>query len=358
MNYKFRLNKFLPFIALTGLTACSGNLDFDFRDQFSGLLDTSFAAQGAVANRPDPDARGVITFQTYQVVMAKNGDRIGDVAQRVSTDADFLGRYNGISQEAILRHGEIIALPPNITTTGAAFVPTVVEISELLDRSPGAEPTRHKVTEGETAFSIARLYNVTVEDLIKWNELSRQKELRTGQFLLIPKPLKTSATVSLPGQGSLTPNPPSSTRAQPATDLRPNVSTQPATPITDLGSQTKASKTDTRFLRPTFGNIIRSYKKGDNEGIDIGVKAGTDVVAADDGTVAAVTKDTNGVPILILKHIDGLLTVYANVDGLSVQKGDQVKRGQKVAKVRDGTPSFLHFEVRKGLESVDPDDYI
>ena len=71
-----------------------------------------------------------------------------------------------------------------------------------------------------------------------------------------------------------------------------------------------------------------------------------------------MTKDTNGVPILILKHIDGLLTVYANVDGLSVQKGDQVKRGQKVAKVRDGTPSFLHFEVRKGLESVDPDDYI
>jgi len=26
--------------------------------------------------------------------------------------------------------------------------------------------------------------------------------------------------------------------------------------------------------------------------------------------------------------------------------------------VRAGTPSFLHFEVRKGLESVDPDDYI
>jgi len=26
--------------------------------------------------------------------------------------------------------------------------------------------------------------------------------------------------------------------------------------------------------------------------------------------------------------------------------------------VRAGTPSFLHFEVRKGLDSVDPDDYI
>ena len=76
------------------------------------------------------------------------------------------------------------------------------------------------------------------------------------------------------------------------------------------------------------------------------------------GSVAAVTKDTNGVPILILKHMDGLLTVYTNVDGLTVRKGDQVARGQKIATVRDGTPSFLHFEVRKGLESVDPDDYI
>ena len=231
MNYKFRLNKFLPFIALAGLTACSGNLDFDFRDQFGGLLDTSFAAQGAVANRPDPDARGVITFQTYQVVMAKNGDRIADVAQRVNTDAEILGRYNGISQEAILRYGEIIALPPSVSATGAAFVPTVVESSELLDRSPGAEPTRHKVTEGETAFSIARLYNITVEDLTKWNGLGPQKDLRTGQYLLIPEPPQTSATVSLPGQGSLTPNPPSSTKAQPATDLQPNTSTQPSTPV-------------------------------------------------------------------------------------------------------------------------------
>jgi len=31
---------------------------------------------------------------------------------------------------------------------------------------------------------------------------------------------------------------------------------------------------------------------------------------------------------------------------------------KKIAKVGTGTPSFLHFEVRKGLVSVDPDDYI
>ena len=74
--------------------------------------------------------------------------------------------------------------------------------------------------------------------------------------------------------------------------------------------------------------------------------------------LAAITKDTKGVAIVVIKHADGLLTVYTNVDNLLVKKGDAVTRGQEIAKVRAGTPAFLHFEVRKGLESVDPDDFI
>ena len=33
-------------------------------------------------------------------------------------------------------------------------------------------------------------------------------------------------------------------------------------------------------------------------------------------------------------------------------------QGQAMASVADGSPSFLHFEVRDGLESVDPADYL
>ena len=39
-------------------------------------------------------------------------------------------------------------------------------------------------------------------------------------------------------------------------------------------------------------------------------------------------------------------------------KGDKVKRGQTIATVRAGDPAFLHFEVRKGVESVDPMGYL
>ena len=109
---------------------------------------------------------------------------------------------------------------------------------------------------------------------------------------------------------------------------------------------------------PAAGSVIRGYVKKKNDGIDIGAAAGSAVKAADDGTVAAITQDTEQVPIVVVRHADGLLTVYANITGITVKKGDKVSRGQTIAKVRDGNPSFVHFEVRKGFDSVDPLPYL
>ena len=109
---------------------------------------------------------------------------------------------------------------------------------------------------------------------------------------------------------------------------------------------------------PAQGKIIRGYQKKKNDGIDIGASAGAVVAAAGDGTVAAITKDTQQVPILVIRHAGNLLTVYANIDGITVKKGDKVTRGQKLATVRASDPAFLHFEVRQGFESVDPMPYL
>jgi murein DD-endopeptidase MepM/ murein hydrolase activator NlpD len=48
------------------------------------------------------------------------------------------------------------------------------------------------------------------------------------------------------------------------------------------------------------------------------------------------------------------LTVYANVTDVQVQKGDTVRRGQGIAKLRGGDDAFVHFEVRQGFDGVDP----
>jgi len=105
---------------------------------------------------------------------------------------------------------------------------------------------------------------------------------------------------------------------------------------------------------PAEGRITRGFQRGRNDGIDIGAAAGSPVRAAEDGTVAAITRDTDQVTILVIRHEGNLLTVYANIDEVSVERGANVRRGQQVARVRAGDPAFLHFEVRQGFDAVDP----
>jgi lipoprotein NlpD len=369
MTKNFNTIALFPLIFVSGLGACDQTLDLDLRSNLGGLLDTSSAARNASTIMPTPDERGVIKFMSYQVAVAKHGDRISDVADRIGINSNLLARYNGITLDAVLRSGEIIALPRDIITITAASTslkPVVVSVSELDDRdvtgsnaNKGLEPIRHKVQIGETATTIASLYKVSVTVLSKWNALDLQKNIRVGQFLLIPTNLSAPETISAPGEGTTTPVPPSSNMPEPDIDVKPQktklISNNSST---EAGQSTSILVENAKFVRPATGNIIRSYKKGSNEGIDIGAKAGSDVLSADKGTVAAVTKDTNGISILVIKHSGGLLTVYTNIDKLVVKKGDSVARGQKIAQVNDGSPEFLHFEVRKGLESVDPDDYI
>ncbi|MEZ5684932.1 MAG: peptidoglycan DD-metalloendopeptidase family protein [Paracoccaceae bacterium] len=83
--------------------------------------------------------------------------------------------------------------------------------------------------------------------------------------------------------------------------------------------------------------------------------AGTAVHAAADGTVAAITRATltGADPGAVT---DGLMTLLAPIStGSPSPKGVSVKRGQSIAKVRNSDPGFVHFEVRKGFDSVDPD---
>jgi murein DD-endopeptidase MepM/ murein hydrolase activator NlpD len=224
----------------------------------------------------------------------------------------------------------------------------------------GVEPIRHRVARGETAYSIARMYNVSAKSLAEWNGLGPDLEVREGQYLLIPVALGTAPPEPLtqPGAGSPTPPPPSSAKPLPDEKVTPAAEPAPDTPASpELGEQRTAASA-TKFVMPASGSIIRGFDGNRNKGIDIGAPAGSPVKAADAGTVAALTVDTNQVPTLILRHEGNILTVYANIDGISVKKGDKVSRGQTIAKVRAVNPAFLHFEVRKGVDAVDPMPYL
>jgi murein DD-endopeptidase MepM/ murein hydrolase activator NlpD len=221
---------------------------------------------------------------------------------------------------------------------------------------------RHQVVRGETAYTIARLYNVNVRSLAEWNGLGADLAVREGQYLLIPVASSAPAPAVLPGPanepgtGSPTPVPPSASKPLPAEKTVPAAKAPPP-PAPDMGAQ-KSAASATRLSMPAQGKIIRGYQKGKNAGIDISAPAGSPVTAAADGTVRIITKTAQGVPIIVLRHDGDLLTVYASVDGITVAKGDTVRRGQAIAKVRAGDAPYVHFEVRRGTDSVDPMPYL
>ena len=220
------------------------------------------------------------------------------------------------------------------------------------------EPIRHKVSRGETAFTISRLYNVSIRSLADWNGLDSNYTIREGQYLLIPLPrdqvAPEVATVK-PGENSKTPSPPSSVEALPEPISTGNSETTTPEKLKTSDLMTSFAPNDTgQFSYPVNGKIIRDYVKNKTDGIDISAPEGTPIIAAEKGIVAAVTADTQEVPIIVLKHEGNLLTVYAGIGDIAVNEKEEVSRSQVLGKIRPGNPPFLHFEVRRGFESLDP----
>ncbi|MCA2010039.1 peptidoglycan DD-metalloendopeptidase family protein [Cereibacter sphaeroides] len=381
-------------LVLAGCTSGNG-MDWDLRP--SDRFTTAEAARTVTGDRPSPDARGVISYPGYQVVVARSGESVGTIASRLGIDAASLARHNAVAPDTVMRGGELLVLPSRVGEDGGGAI-TATPLGPTANTGtaaptvPGSEPLRHTVARGETAYTIARLYNVSPRAIADWNGLPPDLSVREGQILMIPVPQSITAAssgapagaplnatglaapaptpvaapavptpeapaTSQPGQGSPTPVPPSASTPLPTTNPTPagQGTTTPQAPVADMGSQRTEGP---RLAMPVQGRIIRAYAQGRNDGIGIGAPAGTTVTAAASGTVAAITQDTDQVPIMVIRHENNLLTVYANIDGIQVARGDRVSRGQAIATVRTGDPSFLHFEVREGFESVDPMPYL
>ena len=89
---------------------------------------------------------------------------------------------------------------------------------------------------------------------------------------------------------------------------------------------------------------------------------GTPCLAADGGTVIYAQVGWNGGygNLVKIRHANGLITVYAHLDGISVREGQRVTRGQQIGKVGNSGRSegpHLHFEVIRNGVKVNPSTY-
>ena len=106
---------------------------------------------------------------------------------------------------------------------------------------------------------------------------------------------------------------------------------------------------------PTLG----VYKQ--HTGIDIGASYGTDVLAGGDGTVLISGWNNAYGWMVVIDHGGGVTTLYGHNSKLLVSAGEQVSRGQVIAKVGStgySTGPHIHFEVNVNGSPVNPWNYL
>ncbi len=117
---------------------------------------------------------------------------------------------------------------------------------------------------------------------------------------------------------------------------------------------------------PAVHRVYQSFHGG-HSGIDISggkvTMMNTPIVAADGGTVKEVNTNPNvGYGIyVVIDHGNGLTTMYAHLNSVSVTTNQRVTRGQEIG--RGGTTGWstgphLHFEVRVNGSCVNPLNYV
>lgn len=98
-----------------------------------------------------------------------------------------------------------------------------------------------------------------------------------------------------------------------------------------------------------------------NQGIDIVSDVMQTVKAVDFGVVVFAEPFRNYGRLVIIDHLNGYYSLYAQNSSLLVAKGDSVSPGEPIAemgKTADGSSYILHFGLRRHNKAVNPLDYI
>lgn len=233
----------------------------------------------------------------------------------------------------------------------------------------------HRVKRGETLPEIARLYGVSWLDLAGRNELEMSADLVIGSVLKIParrvnrpvgnKPVTVGDLLDtiISQGGNIVALPPSGTSknmTNSGVGNPPVVKTAPIatpTPITPPKQDVPKG-----FIWPVEGDVVRQFGKTydgiKNDGISISAPAGTSVSSAEDGEIAYIGNSIQGMGNMILvRHSNGYITVYAHLEETLVAKGDRVTKGDIIGTVgQTGKPDTpqLHFEIRQGKTALNP----
>jgi murein DD-endopeptidase MepM/ murein hydrolase activator NlpD len=327
------------------------------------------------------------------------GDTLTRIARRYGTTVPVLAQLNGLAPPYVIKVGQRLILPGSASTLTATAAPApggeMIQLppatpapplpaaastrvsTEALAPPPGAGAAAPSAATGKTAAAVPQLQpapqpSAAVPLAPSSAPSSVGGSPNGGELITAPVPSTKPAAGNSPADtppaetppagtppaGTTTANPASTASVAPAAVTPSPPAQAPATPET----VTPPPRGSGKFLWPVNGKVVSVFGVKDggqhNDGINIAAPLGTPVHAADNGVVVYAGNELRGFGnLLLIRHADGWVSAYAHCDALLVKRGDQVKRGQVIARVgQTGAVSSpqLHFELRKSGQAVDP----
>ncbi|MDH7479813.1 MAG: M23 family metallopeptidase, partial [Syntrophomonadaceae bacterium] len=294
---------------------------------------------------------------------------------------------------------ESIELVPVRVSTPEVLSPDQALEQILLGEEQAVEYT---IQEGDSLWAIARRNNLNVSDLLMANPGLNEDHLQIGQVIRLKSPaplinvvatVETSTSLSIPFSTEVKADSekwrgykkvvqagiPGSKdvvmqvvyrngRTVEEKVLSENVVQEPKNQVEVRGTRTLvASRSDQGIGKlgwPIRGQITSYYGRRGREfhsGIDIDGVTGQPIFAAEDGMVIEAQWNGYYGRDIVIDHGGGLLTRYAHCSSINVKRGDQVSRGEVIARVGStgkSTGSHLHFEVIVHGSTVNPLNFL
>lgn len=339
----------------------------------------------------------VPTEQTHTVAA---GDTVQGIARRYNVDSASLARANDLREPYTVKVGQILRLPGTVAEASAEPAPPVpvsrpvtvvnrageVKVAALPPppKQVVTQPAPPPVTPAEPAPAVvpppAKPAAATAGPVKAEPPKPAEpiKPVEPPKVVEPPKPIPTPPKAE-PVKPAEPPKPVEPPKAEPHKAAEDDAG-EPATPVPAPDAPVKKPSRDEvvaalpsppprggrSFQWPVTGRVIATFgpqEKGlHNDGLNIAAPKGSPVRAAENGVVAYAGDEIRGFGnLLLIRHADGYMTAYAHNEVLLVNRGDTVRRGQVIARVgQTGNVSSpqLHFEIRKGTQAVDPEQFL
>ncbi|WP_404339388.1 LysM peptidoglycan-binding domain-containing protein [Pseudoalteromonas mariniglutinosa] len=124
------------------------------------------------------DFKDRLRWQQYTV---KRGDSLSVIANQFSTSSSAIKSLNKLSSNTI-RVGQQLLVPLSDGEINSTHLPKAMRLAA---NKNSTKKVMHQVKSGDTLWDISREYDVTINELAKWNKLQKNAVLRLGQKLTV-----------------------------------------------------------------------------------------------------------------------------------------------------------------------------